>query len=91
MYCTRCGFENPDSAQFCTKCGFSLTPKTDEPHEMSSSEDESSIGYNILSCLIPIVGFILYLVWKDKTPKKAQSCLLWAATGFCVGLIMCFL
>jgi putative Mn2+ efflux pump MntP len=35
--------------------------------------DVPSTGLNILSFLIPMVGLILYLMQKDKSPRKANS------------------
>ena len=36
--------------------------------------DAPNIGFAILSFFFPMVGFVLWLVWKDKTPLKAKSC-----------------
>lgn len=36
--------------------------------------DAPNIGFAILSFFFPIVGLILYIIWKDKTPLKAKSC-----------------
>jgi len=37
------------------------------------SNDAPSAGYAVLGFLIPIVGLILYIVWKDETPMRASS------------------
>lgn len=36
--------------------------------------DGPSFGYALLCFLYPIVGLILYLVWKDTYPMRALSC-----------------
>ena len=36
--------------------------------------DASSIGFAILGFFFPIVGLILFLIWKDQFPLKAKSC-----------------
>ncbi|MBP3441831.1 MAG: hypothetical protein J6L62_03415 [Clostridia bacterium] len=36
--------------------------------------DAPNTGFAILSFFFPIVGLILYIIWKDKTPLKAKSC-----------------
>lgn len=36
--------------------------------------DAPSAGFAILCFFIPILGLILYLVWKDEYPLKAKSC-----------------
>jgi len=36
--------------------------------------DAPSMGFAVLSFFFPLVGLILYLVWKDQFPMKARSC-----------------
>jgi len=36
--------------------------------------DASSIGFGILCFFFPLVGLILYIIWKDEYPLKAKSC-----------------
>lgn len=38
------------------------------------NNDSASFGWGFLGFLIPIVGLILYLVWKDEYPLRAKSC-----------------
>jgi hypothetical protein len=38
----------------------------------SASYDSGSLGWGLLGCCIPIVGLILFLVWKDERPKSAK-------------------
>lgn len=35
-------------------------------------EDSGSLLWGLLGCCIPIVGLILFLVWKDTKPKTAK-------------------
>lgn len=55
----------------------------------SNSEvvDSGSAGWAILSFFIPIVGLILFLVWKDTKPKSAKS----AAIGAIVSVALAIL
>lgn len=39
----------------------------------SNPNDQPSAGLNILSFLIPLVGLIIYLTERDKSPRKATS------------------
>ena len=41
--------------------------------ENSNPFDVPSTGLNIISFLIPLVGLIIYLIEKDKSPNKAIS------------------
>lgn len=49
-------------------------------------EDKQSTGLNILSFLFPIVGWILYFVFKSESPEKAKGCGIWGLVGFGLGL-----
>lgn len=57
-----------DEAVICPGCGCAQGTK---PQAIAS--DASSIGWAILGFCVPIVGLILYLIWKDDTPLKAKS------------------
>jgi len=48
--------------------------------------DAPSGGFAFLGFLIPLVGLILFLVWKDQTPLKAKS----AGKGALIGVIVSF-
>ena len=39
----------------------------------SAPGDAPSVGYAVLGFFIPVVGLILYLMWKDQTPLRARS------------------
>ena len=70
MFCKKCGKEIDSSAVVCPNCGCA----TDNYNQNKSTEqDSSSFGYAVLGFLIPLVGLILYLIWKDTTPLRAKS------------------
>lgn len=52
---------------------FPNTTNSAQYNQPVMTEDKPNIGLNILAWFIPIVGFILWGVWKDKTPRKAKS------------------
>lgn len=83
-YCTKCGQELEDNAVYCTGCGAQNNGQT------TTVEDKKSVGFNILSFFFPIVGLILFLVWKKDTPIKAKGCGISALIGFVVGIILSF-
>lgn len=67
MTCRKCGRETTEGA-FCPYCGTPLYAQTPR------SEDKPEVGYTILGIFLPLVGLILYLVWKDDYPLRAKSC-----------------
>jgi len=51
---------------------------------MDNSNDNGGFLWGLLGCCIPIVGLILFLVWKDQKPKTAKA----AGIGALVGVIL---
>ena len=87
-FCTYCGAKVADDALFCPNCGASTSKggASDASytggyfHAAPKRDYGESVGLAILSFIIPIVGVILWAVWKDSEPGKANSALkgLWA-------------
>lgn len=67
MTCKNCGKEFQEGA-FCPYCGSAQFTA------VRQNNDAPSGGYAVLCFFIPIVGLILYLVWKDEYPLRAKSC-----------------
>lgn len=65
-YCKNCGKEIDDAAVICPNCG------VQQEKMQSDVVDSGSIGWGALGCCIPVVGLILFLVWKDQKPKTAK-------------------
>ena len=63
-YCKNCGKQLDDAAYICPYCGV----KQD-----NGGEDTGSVGWCVLGFCIPIVGLILWLVWKDQKPNNARQ------------------
>lgn len=68
MFCRSCGKEIPEGTRFCPNCGAS---QNDTPS--ANPNDTGSAGWAVLGFFIPLVGLILYLVWKDTQPKNANQ------------------
>lgn len=52
--------------------------------------DSGSIGWGILGFFIPIVGLVLFLVWKNTKPKCAKVAGIGALIGVCLSLAVNF-
>ncbi len=48
-------------------------------------QDAPNTGFAIISFFVPIVGIILYCIWRDQLPQKAKSCL----HGALVQIVIC--
>lgn len=90
MYCENCGAEIAKEAYACPKCGVNVNKNK------INVEDKPNMALNIVSLLLlPILGIILYFVWRKETPVKAKSILIYALIGwgisFALNLITIFI
>jgi len=90
-YCQFCGSELEEGSNFCGNCGkkqtsvYSQEVSSEKPNR---SNDAPNGGYAVLGFFFPIVGLILYLVWKEEYPLRANSAGKGALTGFIVNIIL---
>ena len=88
MYCTHCGTNLNEDAKFCPNCGAPVEAQNNDfassssPSSSPSSQnsaatapgDAPNFGYALIGFLIPLVGLILYFIWKNDYPLRARSC-----------------
>ena len=89
MFCKNCGKEIDDRAAICPNCGVPTDEKAFS-HNAVKENDAPSAGFAVLCFFIPILGLILYLVWKDEYPLKAKSCGKGALIGVIVEFVLGF-
>ena len=79
-FCKNCGNQIEDNAATCPNCGASqnTTPQV---------TDNGGFLWGLLGCCIPIVGLVLFLVWKDTKPKTSKA----TGIGALVGVILMIL
>lgn len=53
----------------------------------SSLNDKGGWLWGVLGFFIPLVGFILFLVWRNERPNTAKSCGIGALVGFILWII----
>lgn len=66
MFCKNCGKEIDDKAAVCIYCGVATKPG------MNPEDDQGNMLAGVASFCFPIVGLILYFIWKDNKPKSAK-------------------
>jgi len=92
-YCRKCGTKNDESSQFCINCGNSLRQRSEPTTntEGLESNDKTLIFLGNV-CISPLLGIILYFVWKDNKPQKSKEVcsLTWWALGLWLLLIILF-
>lgn len=76
-FCTNCGEQIDDRAVICPKCG---VPQNRNPEVI----DNGGVGWCLLGFCIPIVGLILFLVWRDTKPRTSKA----AGQGALISVIL---
>lgn len=87
MFCNKCGREIADASVVCNFCGTRQngvqgTAQGPVPH------DEPIGALGVVCFLVPIVGLILYIIWKDTMPMKAKGAGKAALWGFITGIVL---
>lgn len=54
----------------------------------TNTKDAPSAGYAVLCFCFPIVGLILYCVWRESLPKRAKSAGMGGLIGFSIGVVL---
>ncbi len=97
MYCRQCGKEVEDGTAFCPNCGSSLGGSNQsngsyqQNNYYQASYDSGSFGWAVLGFFFTLVGFILWLVWRDDRPKSARMAGLGALAGLIFGIVISIL
>jgi uncharacterized membrane protein YvbJ len=89
MYCSNCGKEIEDSAHVCMYCGVPTNQK--KQSQIISEDNQTGCLIGGLSFFFPIVGLILYFVWKETKPVSAKFAGKWALIGFIVNVVLTIL
>ena len=76
-YCRNCGAPIDDRALVGPSCGMSQS-------SMPPGTDNGGIGWGLLGCCIPIVGLVLFLVWRDQKPRTAKAAGMGALVAVCL-------
>ena len=79
-FCRNCGQQIDDRAAVCPHCGVAQENK---PQVV----DFGGFGWGVLGCCIPIVGLVLFLVWKDTKPKTAKAAGIGALVSVGIGIL----
>lgn len=71
MYCRHCGQEILEQAVVCPHCGCETGVNR---MNKARPDDAKSAGWAVLCFFFPLVGLILYLVWREEYPLRSKSC-----------------
>lgn len=79
-FCKNCGAQIDDKAVICPHCG---VPQNSQ----GTVVDSGSFGWTLLGCCIPLVGLILFLVWKDQKPRSSKAAGIGALVSVCLSVL----
>jgi hypothetical protein len=82
-YCSNCGSQLNEGADVCLNCGKSNVSR----QTITVVNDSGGFGYGCLGFFIPLVGLILYLVWKNEKPNSAKAAGIGALIGFILTIV----
>ncbi len=81
-FCQTCGKEIMDEAIVCPNCGCAVGGK------QNVVADEISVGFCILSALVPLFGIIYWAVKAKETPRRAKACGITGLVSWGVSLLL---
>lgn len=97
-YCKKCGAELAEGTFFCPSCGAEVNPQTPAqtyqtytaPQQPVSANDSGNIGWGVLGFCFPIVGLILFLIWRNNKPKTAKIAIIGAGVSVLISILLSF-
>lgn len=84
MFCRYCKKYVPAGKKECPYCGRNEFSSV----SIAKNLDEPDAKLYVLSFFIPIVGLILFLIWKNQYPERASSCADGATNGIITYIIL---
>ena len=88
MFCKNCGSQIDDNAVACPHCGIATDNFYMNRGIAPSYNDAPSGGFAVLCFFFPVIGLILYIIWRDTMPMRARSCGKGAITGVIVEVVL---
>ena len=80
------GYQQPNAQQ-----QVAYQPNQQPYVQQQAPYDSGSIGWAVLGFVIPLVGLILYLVWRDQKPKSAKMAGIGALVSVLLGVVLYFI
>lgn len=85
-FCYNCGNKVDEKAYVCVKCGV-IVAEDKVDNNVNNDVDKGSFGWAILGFFVPLVGLILFLVWRSDKPLSSKK----AGIGALVSVIVNFI
>lgn len=80
MYCRNCGHEVKEGDTFCSNCGAFVDSNSSNLNNNTNTANYNSSVFvdngnpllGVLSFFIPVMGLILFIVWRKEKPRSAK-------------------
>lgn len=82
------GYQQPQQQYYSPQGGYQQAPNQQFYPPQPPQEQKASVGFAILSFIIPIAGLIIFLTQKDKRPKTAKVSGICALVSFILNIIV---
>lgn len=82
------GYQQPQQQYHNPQGGYQQAPNQQFYPPQPPQEQKASVGFAILSFIIPIAGLIIFLTQKDKRPKTAKVSGICALVSFILNIIV---
>ena len=83
MYCPHCGAVIDKRATICIECG----KRIDKIH-IKNIAKRPMFFTGLISFILPVFGFILFILFRKSDREKSKVCLRWSIFGFITLLII---
>lgn len=87
-FCQHCGAKIDSKAVVCPKCGVPVAGVSLNTTTVAGNEPNPSAWWGVLGFFLPIIGWILYFVFKNEYPKRAHRCAVSAWWGFGISFVI---
>lgn len=62
-------------------------PKQEEQKDEPKKDDHSNaVAFGIISFFVPILGFILFAIWRKEYPERSKACLIGAIVAIAISV-----
>ena len=75
-FCKNCGCKIESKNVYCPNCGYNLINNTSNVNKNLVDDPVESFVIYVISFIIPLVGFILWVITRKENPKRAKNILI---------------
>lgn len=94
-FCPKCGFKLPEYSNFCSNCGTdlcSLNNNTNSNITYNNNSNSTTVAIcAIISLMFPIIGIVLFFVFRRTDPHVAHVVNICTWISFLIALFICFI